>query len=183
MWPGGGEILQKCKIPITGFYYGLLRFITDITEFYYGYYGTFLKDFIDSEPRPQKSPQNPHIWEKHGKIEPIYYGYYGILRNITVRNISALLGHWFQAPRGGSHPQCKTKENWLKNRGGHLFGRSFRVPPGGQLFGHGYASGHGSLVLRGSTSTISDWTQPCDDPCALYTPLGKEEDIQYCRNC
>ncbi len=37
-------------------YYGfLLQFITDITEFYYGYYGTFLKDFIDSEPRHQKS--------------------------------------------------------------------------------------------------------------------------------
>ncbi len=38
-----------------GLYYGLLRsFITDITEFHFGYYGTFLKVFIDSESRHQK---------------------------------------------------------------------------------------------------------------------------------
>ncbi len=41
--------------------YGLLRLITDITEFYYGYDGTFLMDFIDSESRHQKKSRNPHI--------------------------------------------------------------------------------------------------------------------------
>ncbi len=59
---GGGYITEmENYYSITGFYYGLLRFITDITEFYYVYYGTFLKDFIDSEPRPQKSPRNSNI--------------------------------------------------------------------------------------------------------------------------
>ena len=96
----GREILRKWKIPITGFYYGILRFITDITEFYYGYYGTFLKDFVDSGPRPSKKARKALIFgenqEKSGQfITDIteYYGYYGngyygILRNITVRNIS-----------------------------------------------------------------------------------------------
>ncbi len=68
----------------------------------------------------------------------------------------ALLGCWFQALRGAQRrgggsliwtvPAMQNKGKWLKNRGGHLLGRSFRAPPGGQLFGHGYASGHGSLI-------------------------------------
>ncbi len=46
---GGGDITE-----MKNSYYGfLLRFLTVllrfIMEFYYGYYGTFLKDFIDSE--------------------------------------------------------------------------------------------------------------------------------------
>ncbi len=54
----GRGILRKWKIPITGFYYGLLRFITYITEFCYGYL---------------RNRNN------------------GILRNITVHNISPRL--------------------------------------------------------------------------------------------
>ncbi len=95
-------MLRKWKIPITGFYYGLLRFITDITEFYYGYYGTFLKDSIDSEPRPQKTPETLIVektLEKSSRfITDIteyyrYYGnrYYGILQNITVISPPPLL--------------------------------------------------------------------------------------------
>ena len=38
---GGGEILRKAPKSITGLLRGLLRDITDITGFYYGYYGTF----------------------------------------------------------------------------------------------------------------------------------------------
>jgi hypothetical protein len=77
-------------------YYGfLLQFITDIKEYYYGCYGTFLKDFVDSGPRsPKKAPKPSYIWGNPGKIGPIYNGYYRILRilrNITVRNISPTL--------------------------------------------------------------------------------------------
>ncbi len=47
---GGGDITE-----MKNSYYGfLLWFITDINEFYYRYYGTFLEDFIDSESRHQK---------------------------------------------------------------------------------------------------------------------------------
>ncbi len=53
MGQGGGYVTE-----MENSYYGfLLRFIT----VYYGYYGTFLKDFIDSEPKPQKSPRNSNI--------------------------------------------------------------------------------------------------------------------------
>jgi hypothetical protein len=71
----------------------LLRFITDITGFYYGHYGTFLKNLVDSGPRP---PQNPHIWVNPGKkIGPIYFGYNGILRTLRkklLRNITEYYG-------------------------------------------------------------------------------------------
>ncbi len=43
-------------------------------------------------------------------------------------------------------PLMQNKGEWRKNRGDHLLGRSFRA---GQLFGHGYASGHGSLIKGG----------------------------------
>ncbi len=66
-------------------------------------------------------------------------------------------------PGGGKPPQKKISDprliwtvpamqnegKWLKNKGGHLLGRSFQAPPGGQLFKHGYASGHGSLIRGG----------------------------------
>ncbi len=42
------------------------RDITEMeTEFYYGYYGTFLKDFIDSEPRPPQKAPKTLIFEKN----------------------------------------------------------------------------------------------------------------------
>ncbi len=41
----------------------------------------------------------------------------------------------------------QNKGKWLKNSWGRFLGRSFRA--GGQLFGHGYASGHGSLIKGG----------------------------------
>ncbi len=47
-------------------------------------------------------------------------------------------------------PSMQNKGKCLKKReeGGHLLGRSFRAPSGGgQLFGHGYASGHESLIM------------------------------------
>jgi hypothetical protein len=50
-------------------------------------------------------------------------------------------GHLF-----GRYLQCKIKDNGLKIEGGHVLGRSFRAFPPGQLFGHGYASGRGSLI-------------------------------------
>ncbi len=66
------------------FFYGLLRCllwnITDVTDLYYRYYGAFLKEFVDSGERPLKKAKSPYIWGKPGKIRPIYYGYYGILR-------------------------------------------------------------------------------------------------------
>ncbi len=40
----------------------------------------------------------------------------------------------------------QNKGKWLENRGGHLLGRPFRAFTPGQLFGHGYASGRGSLI-------------------------------------
>jgi hypothetical protein len=45
----------------------------------------------------------------------------------------------------------QNKGKGLRNRGDPLLGRSFRAPPGGQLFGHGYASGRGSLIGGGFT--------------------------------
>ncbi len=97
--PRGGGILRKCKIPITGFYYGLLRFITDITEFYYGYYGIFLRIILTLKQDPKKAPETL-IFEKTLEKASRFitdimenYRYYGnrcyeILWNITVRNIS-----------------------------------------------------------------------------------------------
>ncbi len=88
---GGGGDLTEME---NSYYWFLLWFIT----VYYGYYGTFLKDFIDSEPRHQKSLEIL-IFEKTLEkasqfITDIteYYGYYRncyyrILQNITVRNI------------------------------------------------------------------------------------------------
>jgi hypothetical protein len=72
------EILRKWKIPITGFYHSLLRFIIDNMEFYYGYYGTFLKDFIDSESRHQKKKASNlrKPWKNRADL-------LRILRNIT----------------------------------------------------------------------------------------------------
>ncbi len=43
----------------------------------------------------------------------------------------------------------QNKGKWLKNRGGHLLGRSFQDFPPGQLFGHGNASSRGSLIRGG----------------------------------
>ncbi len=71
----GGDITE-----MENSYYGfLLRFIT----VYSGYYGTFLKDLIDSEPRHQKSLETL-IFEKNLEkssrfITDIkeYYRYYG----------------------------------------------------------------------------------------------------------
>ncbi len=85
---GEGRYHENGKFLLKGYYYGLLRFIT---EFYYGYYVTFLKDFIDSEPRPQISTRNSNIRRKKPGKELIYYGYYGILRILRkslLRNIT-----------------------------------------------------------------------------------------------
>jgi hypothetical protein len=61
---------------------------------YYGY-GTFCKGFVDSGSKPPKKAPWAIISKKkkkkQGKFGPIYYGYYGILRNITVHNISPIL--------------------------------------------------------------------------------------------
>ncbi len=53
--------LFRCLI--RGRYYGNGKFLLrGFITVYYGYYGTFLKDVIDSEPRPpKKSPQNSNI--------------------------------------------------------------------------------------------------------------------------
>ncbi len=51
-----GEILRQYKILIRDYNCGLIQLITDITDimrFYYGYYGTFQKDFVDSEPNQE----------------------------------------------------------------------------------------------------------------------------------
>ncbi len=92
---GGGDITENGN-SCYGF---LLRFIT----FYYGYYGTFLKDLLTlNQDTKKKKPRNPTFaktLEKSSRfITDIaeYYGYYGnrcygILRNITVRNISHAL--------------------------------------------------------------------------------------------
>ncbi len=69
----------------------------------------------------------------------------------------------FRSPRGGSPiwtvPAMQNKEKWLKIEGGHLLGRSFRAPPGGQLFGNGYASGHGSLIRGGLFYWLGGYVQ------------------------
>ncbi len=76
---------------ITGFYYVLLRFITDIT-------GLFLRILLTFNQDPKKAPKHSYLrkncknWDNLKHITE-YYGYYenryyGILRNITVRNIS-----------------------------------------------------------------------------------------------
>ncbi len=73
---GGGDITET-----ENSYFGFwLRIIT----VYYGNYGTFLKDFIDSEPRPQKAPETL-MFEKtlENRADLLR-----ILRNITVRNVS-----------------------------------------------------------------------------------------------
>ncbi len=60
----------------------------------------------------------------------------------------------FKPPEGSliwTVPSMQCKGKWLKNIGGHLLGRLFWTPPKGQLFGHGYASGHGSLISGGVT--------------------------------
>jgi hypothetical protein len=44
------------------------------------YYGTFLKNCIDSESRHQKILETPTFEKNLEKIEPNYHGYYGILR-------------------------------------------------------------------------------------------------------
>ncbi len=75
-----GEILQKCKILITGFYNGWLRDITDITDFYCGYYGAFPLGFVESGPRPRKKLPGPSYLKKTMKIQP---NLLRILRNIT----------------------------------------------------------------------------------------------------
>ncbi len=82
---GNGKFLLRDFITV---YYGLWRILrgTDIT-------GLFLRFLLTWNP---KSPRNSNIWKNPGKIEPIYYRYYGILRilqkslswNLTVRNIS-----------------------------------------------------------------------------------------------
>ncbi len=60
----------------------LLQFDSNITGFYYGYYGTFHKDFVDSGPRPPKGPEALIFFGK--KLEKLgryitniteYYGY------------------------------------------------------------------------------------------------------------
>ena len=53
----------------------------------------FLRILLTLDQDPRKRPQNPQIWGNPGKIGPIYYGYYGILRNITVSNISLPLSN------------------------------------------------------------------------------------------
>jgi hypothetical protein len=78
-----GGILRKWKIPITGFYYGLLRilrilrsYITDIT-------GLFLRIFLTLNQNPEKAPKTLIFEKNPGKSSRFitditeYYGYYG----------------------------------------------------------------------------------------------------------
>ncbi len=61
--------LRKWEIPITGFYYRLLRFIT----VYYGVLFRILRYFskafywLWTKTPPKKSPQNSNFRENHGK--------------------------------------------------------------------------------------------------------------------
>jgi hypothetical protein len=66
----------------------LLRFITDIMEFYDGCYGTFLKDFIDSERSPKKTHKIIIFKKNLEKNQADLLRILRILRNITVHNIS-----------------------------------------------------------------------------------------------
>ncbi len=69
VWLPGGEILRKWKIPITGFYYGLFRFITDITDIM----GLSLRILLKKAPETQ-------IFEENLEIQADLLR---ILRNIT----------------------------------------------------------------------------------------------------
>ncbi len=83
-------MLPKWKIPIAGFNYGLLRFVTDIMEFNYGYYVTFLKDFVDLDQTQKKRGAKPLILgnlENPGRLvtditEIAITEYYGILWSV-----------------------------------------------------------------------------------------------------
>ncbi len=65
----GGDIMEE-----ENSYYGfLLRFITDIT-------GLFLRVSLTLNQDTKKSLETLIFEKKPWKIEPVYYGYYGILQ-------------------------------------------------------------------------------------------------------
>ncbi len=79
-----GEILRKWKIPLTGFYYGLLRILRDFPK---GFYWLWIKT-------PKKTSKLSHLrkpWKNWADLLWILRKsqlrniteYYGILRNIT----------------------------------------------------------------------------------------------------
>ncbi len=82
VWPPtpiqGGGTLRKNKIIYYGLLRCLFRFITDITEFYYGHYGAFTREFVYSE-KPNRA-RNPTFGEKIGQNGDLLLR---ILRNIT----------------------------------------------------------------------------------------------------
>ncbi len=59
----------------------------------------------------------------------------------------------FRPPDGGGHlfglPAMQNEGKWLKNRGGHLLGRSFRAPPGGSVIWTRVRFRTGSLIRGG----------------------------------
>ncbi len=67
-----------------GFYYGILQDITDIT-------GLFIKDLLTLDQNPEKAPWTLIFEESKENSAQFISEYYGILRNITVRNISPAL--------------------------------------------------------------------------------------------
>ncbi len=101
--PGGGEILRKWKIPIKGFYFGLLRFITEN-------YGVLLRilRFIywPWTKTPKKPPKRSYLgktWKNRADFflqilrnitditEIAITEYYGILRSVISHQIHQMI--------------------------------------------------------------------------------------------
>ena len=140
-----GEISRKWKLPITGFYYGLLRilwsFITDIR-------GLFLRILLNLNQDPKKAPETL-IFEKTLEksrqfITDIteYYGYYGncyygILRNITVVISPPCLNAWvsFKPPQKKIGSRITPSSDPL-----HWFSLSLPAPYGEDILGANFGS-------------------------------------------
>ncbi len=95
----GGKHNRKNKTIYYSLLRCLLRFITDITNFYYGNYGVFTREFVTLKILSRIRPKNPTFGGKSAKNWDIllwklqnltditeycrYYGILRILRNIT----------------------------------------------------------------------------------------------------
>jgi hypothetical protein len=84
---------------ITGFYYGLLRFITDIGEFYYGYYGTFQRIFLTLNQDTKKASKPSYLgkpWKNRADFITAITEYYGIVRSIISPSLHTTVFFFFK---------------------------------------------------------------------------------------